>query len=437
MVRRILLFIVVVGIACGAIWGYTRYRHTRRSVSGPAADDAVATVDADSWAKAIEKVKEDRGEAAHGPIEIPPELRHYSDRHWFLATQVAEVARQNLPTSQDFVDLAGMIQRGEMVSVPPVTDTYVLFGVGAQANGEVFSRYEDDEKVELYPEAQVSEAYKRVEEQRSTIQADIQALNKQLSGLKKRDRDQRTELQKQLSARQQDLQGVEKEKEVLDEFYSNPSRRQQLFRDYESIRTFATNFAGRSYNIDDSADRQALRVAMLRSLRPPALKILEEVAATYHAQFGRPLPVSSLVRPEQYQHALRRVNRNAVMIETPPHSTGLAFDIDYRYMGAPEQSFVMNELARLKREGRIEVIRESNANYHVFAFLNGSRPSDDLITAKLEEAGAPVEAEHHPVSKPSKAKPSRAKASKPKAKSKPQKSKTRRTTKAAPKKRRR
>ena len=432
MFRKIVLFIVVVGIACAGIWGYTRYRNTRRTVSKTATND-VSTVDADAWAKAIEKVKEDRGEDAHGPIEIPQELRHYSDRHWFLATQVAEVAKQNLPTSQDFVDLAGMIQRGEIVSVPPVTDTYVLMGVGAQANGEVFSRYEEAEKVELYPEAQVNDAYKRVEEQRSAIQADIQQLNKQVGALKKKDRDQRTDLQKQLSARQQDLQGVEKEKEVLDEFYSNPQRRQQLFRDYESIRTFATNFGGRSYNIDDSADRQALRVAMLRSLRPPALKIMEEVAATYHAQFGRPLPVSSLVRPEQYQHALRRVNRNAVLIETPPHSTGLAFDIDYRYMGASEQSFVMNELARLKKEGRIEVIRESNANYHVFAFMNGTRPSDDLITAHLEDAGAPpVEDEHHPASKPSKAKPSK---SKPKGK--PQKSKSRHTSKAAPKKRRR
>ena len=72
---------------------------------------------------------------------------------------------------------------------------------------------------------------------------------------------------------------------------------------------------------------------MLGRLRPAALKILEEIASAYHRQFDRPLPVSSLVRPEQYQHALRKVNRNAVLIETPPHSTGLAFDIDYRYMG--------------------------------------------------------------------------------------------------------
>jgi hypothetical protein len=84
-----------------------------------------------------------------------------------------------------------------------------------------------------------------------------------------------------------------------------------------------------------------------------------------------------------------------VLIETPPHSTGLAFDIDYRYMSAGEQTFVMAELARLKNEQRIEVIRERNANYHVFAFVNGTRPSDDLITASLEKAGAPVEEAHH------------------------------------------
>jgi len=51
---------------------------------------------------------------------------------------------------------------------------------------------------------------------------------------------------------------------------------------------------------------------------------------------------------------------------------------------------VMNDLARMKDEGRIEVIRERGANYHVFAFIDGQRPSDDLITASLDEAGPPV-----------------------------------------------
>ena len=423
MFRRVVLLIVLIAVAAAGIWGFARYKNAGRSVAEPTTN-VVAIADADAWSKAIERVKEDRGESAGGPIEIPPELRHYSDRHWFLATQVAEVEKQRVRTCQDFIDLAGMIQRGEMVSVPAVTDTYVLFGVGAQADGDLISRYENDENIELYGEGQFSDAHKRIEEQRSSVQADIKELNKQLSALNKRDREKRSELQKQIVARQQDLQGVEKDKAVLDEFYAHPQSRQKLFRDYEFIRTFATNYGGRSYNIDDSSDRQALKVGMLRSLRPPAKKIMEQVAAAYHRQFNRPLPVSSLVRPEQYQRALRRVNRNAVLIETPPHSTGLAFDVDYRYMSAAEQSFVMAELAQLKREGRIEVIRESAADYHVFAFVNGTRPSDDLISASLDEAGAPVQTDHH-VAKPSKAK------------SKSQKAKSRRTTKSTPRKRRR
>jgi len=64
-------------------------------------------------------------------------------------------------------------------------------------------------------------------------------------------------------------------------------------------------------------------------------------------------------------------------------------------MNGTEQTFVMAELARLKNEGRIEAIRERNANYHVFAFLNGTRPSDDLISASLDDAVPPgVEANH-------------------------------------------
>jgi hypothetical protein len=162
----------------------------------------------------------------------------------------------------------------------------------------------------------------------------------------------------------------------------------------------AKNFNGRSYNLDDPSDRLALKMNMLSAVRPQAFKIMEEVAAAYHRQFDRPLPVSSLVRPEQYQHRLRRFNRNAVTIDSPPHSTGLAFDIDYRYMSVAEQNFVMAELARIKNSGRIEVIRERNANYHVFAFLNGNRPADDLIAASLEKAGAPPVEENHKSAEP-------------------------------------
>jgi len=385
------------------VWAVVHFRAAKRNPLRESANNLsnlTKSTSADSWAAAVEKVKADRGEQGNAPLVIPPELKHYSDRHWFLATQVAEIDKYNVQTCQDFLDLAATIQRGEMVAIPAVTDTYVLFGVGAKADDGVFTRYEDDHSIELYNEAQLSDAYRRLDEKRTSLQSEIAALKTQSGRLKKSDRTKQSELQKQITARQQELKSTDEDKALLDQSYGEPNSRQKLFRDYESLQALAKNFGGRSYNIENSSDRQEMKVNMLRSLRPEALKILEEVASAYHQRFDRPLPVSSLVRPEQYQHALNRVNRNAVLIDTPPHSTGLAFDIDYRYMSAPEQTFVMAQLAHLKNEGRIEVIRERNANYHVFAFVSGTRPSDELITAALDKASVPVDEAHHARSKP-------------------------------------
>jgi hypothetical protein len=407
MSKRILLLLLISAATCVAVWAVVHFRAAQRNRPNESANNLsnlTKNTSADSWAEAVEKVKADRGEQGNGPLVIPPELKHYSDRHWFLATQVAEIDKYNVQTCQDFLDLAATIQRGEMVAVPAVTDTYVLFGVGAKADDGVFTRYEDDHSIELYNEAQLSDAYRRLDEKRTSLQSEIAALKTQSGSLKKSDRTKQSELQKQITARQQELKSTDEDKALLDQSYGEPNSRQKLFRDYESLQALAKNFGGRSYNIEDSTDREAMKVNMLRSLRPEALKIVEEVASAYHQQFDRPLPLSSLVRPEQYQHALNKVNRNAVLIDTPPHSTGLAFDIDYRYMSAAEQTFVMAQLARLKIAGRIEVIRERNANYHVFAFVNGTRPSDELITAALDKASVPVEQAQHALSKPAKVK---------------------------------
>jgi hypothetical protein len=330
MKRVALSVIIVVVISVGAGWTIRHFRRLQQlRDSAGRITTLTNSVTVQPWTEAVEKVKADRGEPMGGgaAVETPAELKHYSERYWFLATQVAEVAQHNIPTCQDYFDLAYMLQRGDMVSVPGVTDTYVLYGVAQRADESEFKREEN-----------VSSA-----------------------------------------------------------------------GDYETLRTLAKNFGGRSYDLANPADREALKGNMLSSLRPAALKVLEEVAAAYHQQFDRPLPVSSLVRPEQYQHSLNRVNRNAVLIDTPPHSTGLAFDIDYRYMSGPEQTFVMNELARLKNAGRIEAIRERNANYHVFAFVDGARPNDELISAYLDEAMPPGREANHSAAKakPAKAKPTR------------------------------
>lgn len=322
-----LIVVVIIGLAVWTVQHFKGFKHIQPSLNSVNVVANTATFE--QWQQAVDKVKADRG---GGVAETPPELKHYDERYWFLAAQIAEVTRYNIPTCQDYFDLAAMLQRGEMVSVPGVTDTYVLYGVAQRVDD---SEFKSDEN-------------------------------------------------------------------------ATP--------DYGPLQTLAKNFGGRSYDLNVPADRAALKSNLLSSLRPAALKVLEEVAAAYHGQFDRPLPISSLVRTEQYQRVLSRVNRNAVRIDTPPHSTGLAFDIDYRYMSGAEQTFVMNELAQLKNQGRIEAIRERNANYHVFVFLNGTRPSDDLIESKLEDAMPPGMAEANHAAEKDKPKPKPKKATRPKRK---------------------
>ncbi len=401
----LLLIVATAAIAAGS-WALIHLKAPKRQAL-PQSDvlnqTSLRSADPDLWARSMEKVKEDRGHSGDVALEIPPELRHYEDRHWFLATQVAEVKKFNVQPVQDFVDLAAMIERGEVVPVPAVTDTYILLGVGARVDGSVFTRYVAKQNIELNDEAGLRDAYARLETAHANLQKEISGLQKQLGELKNSDLTKQDELQKEINARQQELKSNDEDKAQLDKYYgqsygqsySSAESRPKLWRDYESLQALAKNFRGRSFNLDDSSDRQALKIYLLSSLRPEGLKILEEVAQRYHDKFDRPLLVSSLIRPEQYQRALRRVNRYAVLIDTPPHSTGLAFDIDYRYMSGTEQNFLMTELARLKDEGRIEVIRERGANYHVFAFIDGQRPSDELITASLEAAGGPEQEADH------------------------------------------
>jgi len=392
---RQLLALFILSLTAGVIaWAVLRFT-PRRSHSANGASARLNPIDL--WNSGVQKAKEDRGEpaGAGAAVAVPPQLKHYSDNHWFLATQIAEVRKLNITTCQDFVDLARLLARREIVPVPLATETYILLGVGANADGSAFRRFQDDHSVGLYDATQLKTEYTRIANASVDTQKAIADLQSQLRNLKSRDRGQRADLQKQSSGRNQKLASLREEKAQLDQVYGNAQTRDQLLADYQELQTLAKDFGGRSYDLDEETDRQALKINMLSSLRPPAFKVLEQIARAYHDRFSRPLPVSSLTRPEEYQHVLHRTNRNAVIIDTPPHSTGLAFDIDYRYMSAAEQSFLMNELARMKDEGAIEVLRERNANYHVFVFLDGQRPSDDLIAASLEAAGAPAEEMHH------------------------------------------
>lgn len=378
-----LIFFIVIAAVLVPVW--------KRRAPGNLRDLMLPTTaraaEMNPWTLAVEKVKEDRGEpiGKQAKIETPSQLRHYSDTRRFLATQVAEVNEHHVETPHDFVELARMIDRGELVPVPTVSENYILFGVGGSADNGPFTHYENGKSVSLYDEAGLRQEYDRLAGSAAGCDKQVAGLRQQLSSLKRRERSQRAKMRTQIAGLEKELKANREEKSVLDRYYGKVDTRQQLFADYESLQQLGSKLSGNTFDIANANARRRLKVRMLSSLRPEALKVLEEIAASYHEKFGRPLPVTSLVRPDEYQLDLRKTNANATRIETPPHSTGLAFDILYRYMSAAEQSHVMSELARLKDQGRIEVLRENRDHYHVFAFVDGARPQEQFIAASLAQ----------------------------------------------------
>src|SRR5262249_41409756 len=139
-----------------------------------------------------------------------------------------------------------------------------------------------------------------------------------------------------------------------------------------------------------------LKVHLLSFIRPAARDVLQEIARAYKEKFDRPLPVTSLIRPEQYQQQLSETNPNATKIAIPPHATGLAFDLYYFYMSAAEQDYLMERIAALKRAGRIEALRENRDNIHVFAFAYGTPPQEKLIAEAIHHPAALANAERAP-----------------------------------------
>ena len=350
------------------------------------------------WSLAVQQIKADRGEPTgkQAKVDIPQQVRHYGDTRRFLAIQVAEVKEHGLRTPQDLVELGEMIANGEMVSLSPATEKYVLFGVGARAGKNPFTRYINGKSVPVYDELGLRREHQRIAEERLQSEKEIAALKHEISGLGKRERSRRAKLQSQITAEQKEIKAGTEDKELLDRFYDNAETRAQLFSQYESLEILSKKFRERDFNIEDDAARREMKVRMLSSLRPEALRVLEEIADSYYQKFQRPLPVTSLVRPDEYQNALSKVNPNATKIDTPPHSTGLAFDIYYRYMTAAEQAHVMDHLSKLKDAARIEVLRENRDHYHVFAFIDGSRPGEKLIAASRSGSAVATKAAAKP-----------------------------------------
>ena len=362
-----------------------------RRVWSPTALDPVppssAAAESTPWHLAAQRVTEDRGEPAgrQAKIEVPSQLRHYSDTRRFLAIQVAEWKEHGVGTPHDYAGLARMIREGELVEVPAATESYVLYGVGALADPEPFTHYDKSagESVTILDEAELGSERSRLEESLARTRSEIASLKAEADALGKGERARRAALRTNAAKKEKALKAELERMELLDSFYGNADRRRDLFAERDELVSLAVDFHGRKYDLGVTRSRREMKVRMLAHLRPEALAVMKELAGSYSARFGRPLPVTSLVRPDEYQHRLSKSNSNATRIETPPHSTGLAFDILYRYMTAEEQEHVMADIARMRDEGRVEALRENRDHFHVFAFVDGRRPGEELIAESL------------------------------------------------------
>ncbi|HJQ25012.1 MAG TPA: DUF5715 family protein [Blastocatellia bacterium] len=347
----------------------------------------------DPWKAAAHKVEEDRGEPTgrKATINTPAELQHYSDRRRFLAVQVAETREQHYNLPQDYADLARLIRKGELVEMPPLGDDYILYGVGGNASDDPFLHY-DPASGQNIPLFSSDDEFKRedtrLNDSLKEPQARLADLEHQLQRTGKRDRARRQALSNQIAEARRAVDEITSRKKLLESFYLNRDHRRELTDDYQTLTQLAADFGGKTYNLEDPASRRAFKVRLLSFLRPPAREVLLEIAHEYKTTFARPLPITSMVRPEQYQRRLGEKNPNATKISTPPHATGLAFDVYNYFMTATEQEYLMAVIARMKDAGRVEALRENRDHIHVFAFADGARPDEKLIASSLGEAGA-------------------------------------------------
>ena len=347
-------------------------------------------VPADPMKEALSKVEQDRGEdvGRKATVEVPDQLKHYVDRHRFLAVQAASSQAHSETIATDFADLVTLIERGELVEMQPLGADYVLYGVGYSVSDEPFAHYDKVAKRDIplaATEQAIAEDVQRASDSVRANAAKVALFETERRRAPKLDRSRRATLSKQVTLAQRSLGATKARSKALAAFYADPKQRKSVLAEYQQLSALARDLGGETYDLNESADRRRLKVRLLSFIRPEARDVLTQIAHEYKQKFDRPLPVSSLVRPVQYQHELAATNANAARGPSPPHSTGLAFDLYYRYMSAAEQEYLMLLIAQLKDDGRVEALRETRDNIHVYVFGNGHRPDEKLIARAIAE----------------------------------------------------
>jgi hypothetical protein len=309
------------------------------------------------------RVEEDRAEAMGlaARVSVPDELKHYSDRRRFLAVQMASAHQQQYELPQDEADLAAMLRAGQLVELPLMTSDFILYDIGNDAGADPMEAYDPDARKSI------------------PLFASPEELDQEMARLDERVHNAGSRREKVLA---------DSRHRLLATYYGDPSKREVLLRKGAEVAALAADFGGKAYDLRNPLERAQFDSRLLHLVRPRAREVILELAREYRERFGRQLPVTSLIRSERYQRGLSRVNANATKVEFPPHSTGCAFDISYRYMAADEQQLLLDRVAQLEREGRVEALRERRNHIHVFVFEDQGAPPDSLVAQYLDEVDA-------------------------------------------------
>src|SRR5207245_3339182 len=230
----------------------------------------------------------------------------------------------------------------ELVEMPAIGDDYILYDVGTATREDPLTHYDavSNKDVKLFPDFEAYSAYDAQLEEAETHPGK--------TGAKARD-----------------------ERELLSSFYSDPVEREKLYKEYKAVTDMAYDFRGLSYDLNDPADRTRFQVRLLSFIRPEARDTLLKLAHDYHEQFGRRLPITSPVRTPRYPRRMVRNSPNAPGVDLAPPTPCMAFDISYKFMASDEQNFVMQEVAKLEDEGKVESLRERNNSFHIYTYANG------------------------------------------------------------------
>lgn len=388
--RNRALAIALVVLALFALAGIYRWKTRQKSLLHELLVQT-KTDDAHPFQTAIQKVEEDRGPETgnKAKVNVPAELKLYKDKKRFLAIQVAAWLEQKYEIPHDFAELAVMINRGELTRLAPLGSGYILYGVGIKANDEL-THYDQKTKqsIPLFSsEVELENELQRLKDSLKELDTKTRDLKNSLARAAKQDRSARREINSQIAGARKSAEAAKKRRDLIDSFYKSKEHRQMMINEYAALAELARNFNGKSFDLSDAGSRKEFKINLLSVLRAPAITRLEEIAEAYQQKFDRPLPVTSLTRTKEYQRFLGEAgNPNATRIDVPPHTVGLAFDIYTYYMNAEEQQFLMDEIARLEREGRVEALRENRHHIHVFAFAEGHPPAEALIKESLAKA---------------------------------------------------